>query len=429
MRQAPGASMAEQEQVFVKCAWRLIPLIMLLYFANITDRVNVGFAALTMNKDLGFSPSVYGFGAGAFFLGYALFQVPANAILERVGARRWIFSILLGWGALSAANSLVTNAPQFYAVRVALGLVEAGFFPGMILYLTYWFPKAYRARLVALFMAALPLANIIGAPLSSAILGLNGAWGFAGWQWLFLLEGAPTMLLAFLVLRFLPDRPQSAPWLNDDEKAIIATRLANDDTSEQKRFWPALRDIRVYALGVVYFGYSISFYGVGLWLPQIVQGMGVSNLATGFVIAPSYLVALIAMITWGRSSDARGERIWHVALPALMMMASLLVASQSHSNLVIFIALSLVLVGSMALQGPFWVLPSAFLSGSAAAGGIALINTMGTAAGGFAGPYVLGLFREATGGYSAGMLALALGPLLTAGIVLIMGRRLGRQTA
>jgi len=421
--------MAEQEQVFVKCAWRLIPLIMLLYFANITDRVNVGFAALTMNKDLGFSPSVYGFGAGAFFLGYALFQVPANAILERVGARRWIFSILLGWGALSAANSLVTNAPQFYAVRVALGLVEAGFFPGMILYLTYWFPKAYRARLVALFMAALPLANIIGAPLSSAILGLNGAWGFAGWQWLFLLEGAPTMLLAFLVLRFLPDRPQSAPWLNDDEKAIIATRLANDDTSEQKRFWPALRDIRVYALGVVYFGYSISFYGVGLWLPQIVQGMGVSNLATGFVIAPSYLVALIAMITWGRSSDARGERIWHVALPALMMMASLLVASQSHSNLVIFIALSLVLVGSMALQGPFWVLPSAFLSGSAAAGGIALINTMGTAAGGFAGPYVLGLFREATGGYSAGMLALALGPLLTAGIVLIMGRRLGKQSA
>lgn len=416
--------MSERDQVFVKCAWRLIPLIMLLYFANITDRVNVGFAALTMNKDLGFSASVYGFGAGAFFLGYALFQIPANAILERVGARRWIFSILLGWGALSAANSLVTNAPQFYAVRIALGLVEAGFFPGMILYLTYWFTKAYRARLVALFMAALPLANIIGAPLSSAILGLSGVLGFAGWQWLFLLEGAPTMLLAFLVLRFMPDGPRAAPWLNDKEKAIIATSLANDDTSEQTRFWPALRDPRVYALGVVYFGYSISFYGVGLWLPQIVQGMGVSNLMTGFVIAPAYVVALVAMILWGRSSDARGERAWHVALPALMMMASLLVASQSQSNPAIFICLSLVVVGSMALQGPFWVLPSAFLSGSAAAGGIALINTMGTAAGGFAGPYVLGLLREATGGYSAGMLALAVGPLLTAGIVLALGRRL-----
>ena len=417
--------MSGQDQVFIKCAWRLIPLIMLLYFANITDRVNVGFAALTMNKDLGFSASVYGFGAGAFFLGYALFQIPANAILERVGARRWIFSILLVWGALSAANSLVTNAPQFYAVRIALGLVEAGFFPGMILYLTYWFTKAYRARLIALFMAALPLANIIGAPLSSAILGLNGLLGLAGWQWLFLIEGAPTMLLAFLVLRFLPDKPHAAPWLNDEEKMIIATSLASDDTSEQKHFWPALRDPRVHALGVVYFGYSISFYGVGLWLPQIVQGMGVSNLATGFVIAPAYLVALIAMIAWGRSSDARGERVWHVALPALMMMISLLVASQSHSNLIIFIALSLVVVGSMALQGPFWVLPSAFLSGSAAAGGIALINTMGTAAGGFAGPYVLGLLREATGGYSAGMLALALGPLLTAGIVLLLARRLG----
>lgn len=417
--------MSEQDRVFVKCAWRLIPLIMLLYFANITDRVNVGFAALTMNKDLGFSASVYGFGAGAFFLGYALFQIPANAILERVGARRWIFSILLGWGALSAANSLVTNAPQFYAVRVALGLVEAGFFPGMILYLTYWFTKTYRARLVALFMAALPLANIIGAPLSSAILGLSGVMGLAGWQWLFLLEGAPTMLLAFLVLRFMPDRPQAASWLSEDEKAIITRSLASDDTSEQTRFWPALRDPRVYALGLVYFGYSISFYGVGLWLPQIVHGMGVSNLATGFVIAPAYLVALIAMIAWGRSSDARNERAWHVALPALMMVASLLVASQSHSNLIIFICLSLVVVGSMALQGPFWVLPSIFLSGSAAAGGIALINTIGTAAGGFAGPYVLGLLREATGGYSAGMLALALGPLLTAGIVLFLARTLG----
>lgn len=417
--------MSEQDQVFIKCAWRLIPLMMLLYFANITDRVNVGFAALTMNKDLGFSASVYGFGAGAFFLGYALFQIPANAILERVGARRWIFTILLGWGALSAANSLVTDATQFYAVRILLGLVEAGFFPGMILYLTFWFTKAYRARLVALFMAAVPLANVVGAPLSSAILGLNGMLGLAGWQWLFLLEGAPTMLLAFLTLRFLPDRPQTAPWLNEKEKTIIATSLASDDTSEQKRFWPALRDPRVYALGVVYFGYSISFYGVGLWLPQIVQGMGASNLATGFIIAPSYLAALIAMIVWGRSSDARGERAWHVALPALMMLASLLIASQSHSNLVIFICLSLVLVGSMALQGPFWVLPSMFLSGSAAAGGIALINTMGTAAGGFAGPYVLGLLREATGGYSAGMAALALGPMLTAGIVLLMARAFG----
>jgi MFS transporter, ACS family, tartrate transporter len=414
--------MAEQDRVFVKCAWRLIPLMMLLYFANIMDRVNVGFAALTMNKDLGFSPQVYGFGAGAFFLGYALFQVPANAILERVGARRWIFCILLGWGALSASNALVGNATGFYAVRILLGLVEAGFFPGMILYLTYWFTKTYRARLIAMFMAAVPLANIVGAPLSSLILGLNGMLGLAGWQWLFLIEGAPAILLAFVVLRFLPDGPGQAPWLTENEKAVVAAGLAGDDTSEHRDFWLALRDPRVYALGVVYFGYSMSFYGVGLWLPQIVQGMGISNLATGFVIAPSYVAALIAMIVWGRSSDKSGERTWHVALPAILMAASLLTGSLAHSNLVIFLALSLVLVGSMALQGPFWVLPSTFLGGTAAAGGIALINTMGTAAGGFAGPFILGLLRTAAGGYALGMATLAIGPILTAGIVLALGR-------
>jgi MFS transporter, ACS family, tartrate transporter len=420
--------MADQEQVFVKCAWRLIPFMMLLYFINIIDRVNVGFAALTMNRDLGFSPEVYGFGAGAFFLGYALFQVPANAILERVGARRWIFCILLAWGALSAANASVSGASGFYAVRILLGLVEAGFFPGMILYMTYWFTKSYRARLVAMFMAANPIANIIGAPLSSVILGLNGVLGLAGWQWLFLLEGAPAVLLAFAVLKFLPDGPRDADWLTDAERKIIAARLASDDTAEHRDLWAALRDPRVYALGVVYFGYSMAFYGVGLWLPQIVHGMGVSTLATGFVIAPAYLAAVIAMIFWGRSSDKRNERIWHVALPAFMMMAAFLTASLSHSNLVIFLALSLVLVGSMALQGPFWVLPSAFLGGAAAAAGIALINTMGTAAGGFAGPYVLGLIRQHTGGYAAGMAVLSIGPLLTAGIVLGLGRTTARHS-
>ena len=225
------------------------------------------------------------------------------------------------------------------------------------------------------------------------------------------------------MLKFLPDGPRDAPWLNDEERGIITARLASDDTSQHRNFWLALRDPRVYALGVVYFGYSIAFYGVGLWMPQIVQGMGVSNLMTGFAIAPAYFVAMIAMILWGRSSDKRGERVWHVALPALMMMTAFLIGSVAHDNLVIFLMLSLVLVGSMALQGPFWVLPSSFLGGAAAAGGIALINTMGTAAGGFAGPYILGLIKQATGGYAAGMAALAIGPLLTASIVLDPGAR------
>ncbi len=414
--------MAEQEQVFVKCARRLVPLMMLLYFVNIIDRVNVGFAALTMNRDLGFSPSVYGLGAGVFFLGYSLFQVPGNAILERVGARRWIFLILLAWGALSAANASIESPRGLYTVRIFLGLVEAGFFPGMVLYTTYWFTKAYRARVVAVFMVALPLANVVGGPLSSLILGMNGVLGLAGWRWLFLLEGAPAILLAFVALRFLPDKPAHAPWLNREERAIIAARLAAEDTSDKRGFWPALADIRVWALGIVYFGYSAGLYGVSLWLPQIVQGMGLSTLATGFAVAPPYIAGIIAMVLWSRSSDKSGERIWHVASAALLMVFGLAVASLISSNLVIYLALSSVLVGALALQGPFWALPPAFLAGGAAAGGIALINTIGTGGGGFAGPYILGLLRDATGGYAAGIAALALGPALTAAIVLYLGR-------
>lgn len=414
--------MIHAEQVFAKCAWRLIPLITLLYFVNIMDRVNVSFASLTMNHDLGFSPAIYGLGSGVFFLGYALFQIPANAILERVGARRWLFLILLLWGALSASNAFVKGPHSFYAVRVALGLVEAGFYPGIVLYLTYWFTRPYRGRLVAIFMAALPAANIVGGPLSSLILGMDGYHGLAGWQWLFLIEGAPAMLLAFAVLILLPDRPTQAPWLDQDEKTLIARELAAEDTSQHRDFWRALIDLKVLGLAVVYFGYSVGLYGVGLWLPQIVKSMGVSNLANGFVVALPYIAAAIAMIWWGRHSDKTGERIWHVALPGMLMVASLVVASLSHSNLVIFLALSLVQVGALSLQGPFWVLPSTFLGGAAAASGIALINSIGTGGGGFVGPSVFGLMREMTGSFAAGMAVLAIGPVLTVTIVLMLGR-------
>jgi ACS family tartrate transporter-like MFS transporter len=419
----------DQERVFTKCAWRLMPLMTLLYFVNIMDRVNVGFAALTMNHDLGFNSAVYGFGAGAFFLGYALFQVPANAILERVGAKRWIFLILLLWGGLSASNAAVTGPHSFYAVRILLGLVEAGFYPGMILYLTYWFTRSYRGRLVAIFMTALPAANIVGGPLSSIILGINGFHGLAGWQWLFVIEGAPAILLAFAVLKFLPDGPAKAPWLDQTEKNTIAKALAAEDTSQHRDFWRVFTDLRVYGLGLVYFGYSVGLYGVGLWLPQIVKGMGVSTLATGFVVALPYIAATVAMVWWARRSDRTGERIWHVALPAMLMVASLMVASLAHGNLVIFLALSLVQVGALSLQGPFWVLPSTFLGGMAAAGGIALINSIGTGGGGFVGPYVLGLLKDATGGYAAGIAALAIGPILTTVIVLVLGRAGPRSLA
>ena len=421
--------MGEQDKVFARAAWRLIPFMMLLYIVNFIDRVNVGFAALTMNKDLGFSPAVYGLGAGLFFLGYSLFQVPANLILERLGARRWIFCVLLAWGALSASNALVSSAGSFYTVRILLGVAEAGFFPGMVLYLTYWFPHAYRARLIAIFMVAIPFANVVGGPLSSTILGMDGALGLAGWQWLFLIEGAPACALSFVVLALLPSGPKEARWLTEEEKHYIAARLAAEDTSQHKSFLPALLDLRVYALGIVYLGYATGYYGVQLWLPQIVQAMGFSNFATGFMVALPFLATMAAMVLWGRSSDRTGERIWHTALPALVAAASLLLASAVASNLVVFLALSVVLISLMCLQGPFWALPPTILGGTAAAGGIALINTIGTGAGGFLGPYVTGVFREATGDYSAAMAAIAIGPALAGVVVLAFARLMKLRTA
>jgi ACS family tartrate transporter-like MFS transporter len=417
-----------KDDVFARCARRLIPFIFVLYLVNFIDRVNVGFAALTMNADLGFSPAIFGLGGGVFFLGYSLFQVPANLILEKIGARRWIFCILLLWGAISASNAFVQGPASFYAVRVLLGLAEAGFFPGMVLYLTYWFPKAYRARLVANFMVAIPFANIIGGPVSSLILGMDGIANLQGWQWLFLIEGMPACVLAFSVLVWLPSGPQDAAWLTDEDKHAIAVRLASEDTSQHRAFLPTLLDYRLYALGVVYLGYATGYYGVQLWLPQIVQAMGFSNLATGFLVALPFIAAMVAMVLWGRSSDRTGERIWHVALPALAATVGLLVASAVSSNLVVFLALSVVLVSLMCFQGPFWTLPPAFLGGTAAAGGIAFINTIGTGAGGFLGPYVTGVFREATGDYAAAMAALAVGPALTAIIALALGRGMARYS-
>jgi ACS family tartrate transporter-like MFS transporter len=417
------------DPVFAKCAQRLIPFIFVLYLLNFIDRVNVGFAALTMNADLGFSPAVFGLGGGIFFFGYSLFQIPANLVLDRIGARRWIFCILLLWGFVSASNAFVRSPASFYAVRILLGIAEAGFFPGMVLYLTYWFPKAYRARLVANFMIAIPFANIIGGPVSSLILTMDGVAGLHGWQWLFLIEGLPTSLIAFAVLAYLPSGPHEAHWLSTAEKATIAARLKSEDTPQHRDFLGALRDPRVWALGIAYMCYAIGYYGVQLWLPQIVRGMGFSNLATGFVVAASFVATMIAMILWGRSSDRSGERIWHIALPALAAVGGLIVASAAPSDLIVFLALTLVLASLMALQGPFWSLPQAYLGGAAAAGGIALINTIGTGAGGFIGPYLTGVLREATGGYSVGMAVLAVAPAVTAIVALGLRRAVAPRAA
>jgi MFS transporter, ACS family, tartrate transporter len=414
---------APDDVIFARCARRLMPFVALLYLVNYIDRVNVGFAALTMNRDLGLSPAMFGFGAGIFFLGYLIFQVPANLILERVGARRWVFFMLVVWGAISASNALMTGPRSYYALRLILGITEAGFFPGMLLYMTYWFPNSWRGRFVGIFMAAIPLANIVGAPLSTTILGMNGIAGLHGWQWMFILEGLPAILLAFASLKLLPDRPAKASWLNAQEKQRIECVLAAESHAEQREFWPAIRDPRVIALGLALLGNQCGLYGVQLWLPQMVKGMGYSNFATGFVVSLCFIAGMIAMIFWARSSDARNERVWHVVIPLTISAFGLAFAAIAPTPFLMLLSLTLSLVGTLAYNGPFFSLPATFLAGTAAAGGIGFINTIGSL-GRFIGPAVVGALKQQTGTYSSAMAALASAMMISAVIVLVMGRRM-----
>jgi MFS transporter, ACS family, tartrate transporter len=412
--------MAEQDQVFAKCAWRLIPFMGLLFIVSFVDRTNTGFAALTMNKDLGFSPTVFGFGAGIFFVGYSMFQVPANVILERIGARSWVFCIMAVWGLLSASNALVQTPISFYVVRFFLGVAEAGFVPGMFLYLTYWFPRGHLARLTAYFMIAVPLSFVIGGPVSSLILGMDGLAGLRGWQWLFLMEGLPAFLLAFAVLKFLPDRPARASWLTKGEKDTVAARLLAEEPAGRPDLWPALRDLRVVALGMAFLAANVAAYGILLWLPQIVKAMGFSLLATGPVVASCFVMAIPAMILCGRSSSKRGERIWHVALPWLITASCLAVASLTQSNTIVLAALVIGLAANSATYGAFFSLPASFLRGTAAAGGIGLIGTFGNI-GAILGPAFTGVLVQGSGNYKTGFAADGIGYALAALIVIGVG--------
>ena len=413
--------MTAQDQVFTKCAWRLIPFMGLLYLVNFIDRTNVSFAALTMNADLGFSPAMFGFGAGIFFVGYALFQVPANLILERIGATRWVFCILAVWGLLSASNAFVQSPEVFYVVRFLLGVAEAGFFPGMLLYLTYWFPRVYLPHFTAMFMIAIPLSFVVGGPLASLILELDGVAGLRGWQWLFVIEGLPATLLAFAVLKLLPDGPSRADWLSAEEKATIAARLAAEEPPGRGDLWMALTDLRVSALGLANFGFQAGAYGLALWLPQIVQAMGFSNRATGVVVALVFALGAGAMILGGRSSSSRNERVWHASLPWLSAALAFAIASALQSNVFVLAALTLGSTAVFAAYGAFFSLPSSFLRGTAVAGGIALFNAFGNL-GAFFGPTLVGMLTEGSGGYAVGLMAVAIGFVLAALIIIAVGR-------
>jgi len=408
-----------------KIAWRLIPFMGLLYFVAFLDRVNVGFAALTMNADLGLTKSMYGLASGIFFLGYVLFEVPSNLIMERVGARLWIARIMISWGLLSAGTAFVTSPNQLYTLRFLLGVAEAGFFPGMILYLTYWFPAAWRARILSAFMVAIPVSSAIGSPVSTAILSMQ-AQGLHGWQWMFLLEGTPAVLCGFAVLVFLRDGPRKAAWLTSEEKEWLESELARERSGAlpSHSVLAALREPRVWFLGLVYFGLLVGMYGYGFWLPQIVKGFGeLSNLQVGFISAIPYAAAAVTMFLWSRHSDRTGERTWHIALPAFVGAVGLAASAYfGNSPALALAALSLSAIGVYAALPVFWTLPTSLLAGSAAAAGIALVNSIGNT-GGFFGPMLVGYVTDATGGYSAALWMLAVMVTFAGVLVLALAPR------
>jgi ACS family tartrate transporter-like MFS transporter len=408
-----------------KAARRLLPFLCLCYMVNFLDRVNVGFAALAMNEDLGFSPSVFGAGAGIFFAGYILFEIPSNLALQKFGARIWIARIMISWGLVASAMALVHNEASFYALRLLLGIAEAGFFPGIILYLTYWFPARERARIVSLFMVAVPLATVIGGPVSGALLELHGLWGLKGWQWLFIIEGLPAVLLGVVVLFFLDDRPEGARWLTDEERQALSAMLAAEAKATREvgyaSLGQALTRPRVLVLGLLYFCIAFGLYGIGFWMPQVIQIFGLTPLKIGFLTAIPYLFAALAMVLWGANSDRTGERIWHVALPLLLAALAFAWSAMTLPLGLTMVALTLATVGIHAVVGTFWSLPTAILTGTGAAAGIALVNSMGNL-GGFAGPFIVGAIRQATGSFNAALWFLAGALLLGALIALLFGQ-------
>lgn len=390
-----------------KAAKRLLPFLFLLYIVAYLDRINVSFAALQMNRDIGLSAAAYGLGAGLFFVGYFLFEIPSNLILARLGPRFWIGRIMVSWGLVSMAMAGVAGERSFYTLRFLLGLAEAGFFPGIILYLTYWFPPAYRARIVALFMTATAVAGVIGSPISGSLLMLHGWLGLKGWQWLFLLEGMPALVLGIIVWFVLPDRPQQAHWLTPAERETLARSQGNECPQPPRSAFNTLLHPTVWRLSLVYLALVIGMYGVGMWLPQMLKGLSDTNdLGIGLLTATPYLAAMAGMVWIGRHSDRCGERRLHTSLSLLAAAGGLAIAAAAESLPLSLLALSLAAAGIWGALGPFWAMATSFLTRSSAAAGIALINSIGNL-GGFLGPYLMGWLKEATIQYTAGLAALA----------------------
>jgi ACS family tartrate transporter-like MFS transporter len=420
---AADLTIAEQRRVIAKVTRRLVAFAFICYVVAYIDRVNIGFAATALQRDLGLSDTAYGFGGGLFFLGYCLFEIPSNLILERVGARRWMARIMIGWGVVSMAMMFVSGTASFYAARVVLGIAEAGFFPGMVLYLTYWIPASERARTGALFMMAAPIAIIVGAPISESLLALDGRLGLAGWQWLFLVEGFPAVVLGVVALWVLTDRPEEASWLPAREREWLSGTMAAERAARaaghHAEIFEGFRSPKVWLLASVYFLNTTVTYGVFLWLPKILRDLsGQGGWRLSLMTAIPFAAALAGMVLIGRHSDRTRERKRHVAACALTAATGLILAAFFTNNLwLLVLSFTLSQIGQRSVMSVFWSIPPMVLGGTAAAAGIALINAVGNL-GGFFGPSIMGWLRDTTGGYGGGFLVLAGALVLAASLVL-----------
>ena len=405
---APGAPRTIDEgRVFRKIAWRLLPVLTVAYVFNYLDRNNIGFAALTMNREVGLTATEFGNGAGILFLGYCLLEVPSNMILYRVGARAWLARIMISWGVISAATIFVKGAWSFYLLRFLLGAAEAGYFPGVAFYLGQWFPAQYRTRAIAWFMVAIPISSVVGGALSGALLQMDGILGLAGWKWLFILEGLPVAILGIVTWFVLTEKPDDATWLTADERALVRERVTGESKhNEVRRLLPALRDPRVLILGAVQFGFLVGSYGVGIWLPQIIKLGHLSDLKVGFVTSGVYALASLSMILWANHVDRGGNKVVNLMLSCVLGGVGLVGAILTGNFWLSIAFLTLSLAGINAARGIFFTIPMRFLTGMALAGGLAFINSIGTS-GGFVGPIVMGNFVDRTGSFTAGLGALA----------------------
>ncbi|MBE7199091.1 MAG: MFS transporter [Parafilimonas terrae] len=426
--QAPTHAVDERN-LHRKMMRRILPFLFVCYVVSYLDRVNVGFAALTMNEHIGLTATSFGIGAGLFFLGYFIAEIPSNLIMMRVGARLWIARIMITWGLVSAATAFVTGPIQFGIARFLLGLGEAGFVPGVFLYLSFWFPSAVRARATSLFLLGIPVANIIGSPISGALVQIEG-FGLAGWQWLLILEALPAVILGIVCLFVLTDRPEKAQWLTPAEREVLVATLEHEKAAIEKKhpmtLAQALRNWRVLLLAAINFCAIIGSLGVGLWLPQMIKQLGLASSVVGVVAAIPYICGAVAMVVWGRVSDRGSDRTIYPALSLALGAVGLTASTLTPTPGLTIVALCVAVMGINSYTATFWAVPSGFLTGRAAAGGIAMIVSIGNL-GGFAGPYLIGVMRELSGGFTAPLLAVGGILLLGALMMLALGRQIRRE--